>query len=239
MKKNGMLIPGNPAISSYYQKWIEEIELANPLLNITYASSYVLFSKKLNYIQYDQALREYYGKILLELSKEDKVTLIGHSAGSYFVLRLLEQFPERIEKVILLFPYIGYSKYNLLNFVYLPYVLDKFLPLVEVISKYKNILLRYEKDIQNISSEQLKANLRFGVRQCVYFIDKKFPVEAIAYLKDKVNLIYAKNDKWCPPKSIELLKKVSKQYREVDLPHGFISNELNRLKMIEVLKTLE
>ena len=238
MKKKGMLIPGNPAISSYYLRWIEEIEIENPLLDITYASSYVLFSKKLNSVQYDQALREYYGNILLEMSKEDKVTVIAHSAGSYFALRLLEQFPDKIEKVIIIFPYIGYSKYSLLNFVYIPYIIDRFLPLVEFVSRYKNILLMYEKQIQNISSEQLKANLRFGVRQCVYFIDKKFPVETIAYLKDKINFIYTEGDKWCPPKAIELLKNISSQCRKVEIPHGFISTESERLKMIEVLKTL-
>ncbi len=239
MKKNGMLIPANPAISSYYHKWIEEIETAGLPLNITYASSYVLFDKKLNYIQYDQALRDYYKKIFLELSKESKITLIAHSAGSYFALRLLEQFPEKVEKVIIMFPYIGYSKYSLLNFVYIPYVIDRFFPLVEFISKYKNILFRYEKQIQNISSEQLKANLRFGVRQCTYFIDKKFPVETIACLKDKINFIYTEGDKWCPPKAIELLKDVSGQCRKVELPHDFILNESDRLKMIEVLKTID
>ena len=94
------------------------------------------------------------------------------------------------------------------------------------------------KNRYKISSEQLKANLRFGVRQCVYFIDKKFPVETIAYLKDKINFIYTEGDKWCPPKAIELLKNISSQCRKVEIPHGFISTESERLKMIEVLKTL-
>lgn len=236
--KKCMLIPGNPAVAEYYQSWIEELTSANPNLDITYATSYVLFSKKLNYIEYDKALREYYAKIMLDLSSKSDdgtITLIAHSAGSYFALRLLELYPEKIDKVFIIFPYIGYSQYNLLNYVYIPYIIDKFFPLVEFVSKYKNIIMAYEKHITHISSEQLKANLRFGVRQCVYFIKTKFPTEVLESAKNKITFIYTDNDRWCPPVAVELLKNVSKPLK-VSLPHGFIMNKEDRLKMVEVLE---
>jgi pimeloyl-ACP methyl ester carboxylesterase len=246
MKKQCMLIPGNPAVAEYYQEWIGEIEAANPDLEITYASSYVLFDKKLDYAQYDQALREYYGNILLGLSSirssseesaGQQVTIFAHSAGAYFALRLLEKFPEKIEKVVILFPYIGYSKYFLMHFVYVPYIIDRFAPLVEFISKYKNILLARTRYIREISSEQLKANLRFGVRQCVYFNGTKFPTEEVAMSKDKIDFIYTEHDRWCPPVAINLLKKVSLPIK-VALPHDFITTKEHRLKMIDILARL-
>ncbi|MCF7865375.1 MAG: hypothetical protein K9M11_02620 [Candidatus Pacebacteria bacterium] len=237
MKKNCMLIPGNPAVAEYYQAWIEEIESVNPNLDVTYASSYVLFDKKFNYIQYDQALREYYGKILLDLSVENPVTIFAHSAGSYFALRLLEKYPDKVEKVIILFPFIGYSRYSLMKYVYIPYIIDRFFPLVELFSRYKNIILGRIKHIDLISPEQLKANLRFGVRQCVYFNRTKFPVDVVASSKDKINFIYTENDRWCPPVAIELLKKVS-NYLKVDVPHDFIATKENRLKIINIVNSL-
>lgn len=247
MKKPCMLIPGNPAVAEYYQEWIGEIEAAHPDLAVTYASSYVLFDKKLDYAQYDQALRDYYGNILLSLNGEgkdagdgqanQKVTIFAHSAGAYFALRLLEKFPEHVEKVVIMFPYIGYSKYFLLRFVYLPYIVDKFSPLVEFLSKHKALLLGWVDHIERITSDQLKANLRFGVRQCVYFNRTKFPTEAVAAYKDKIDFIYVEGDRWCPPVAIDLLKKVSLPVK-VDLPHDFITTKENRLKMIEILGRL-
>ncbi len=230
--KTCILIPGNPAVASYYLDWIEEIKGTSPLLDVVYASSHVLFDKKLNYVEYDQAFRNYYENILLGLKPTQKVTIIAHSVGGYFALRMLEKLPDRVEKIIIMFPYIGYSTIASLRYIYLPYIIDRFFPLVEFISKFKNILMRRDKYVQEISSEELRANLRFGVKQCEYFNRTKFNVESVLKSINKINFIYTDNDRWCPSAAIELLQSVS-HHQRVDLPHDFITNKEARLRMIE------
>ncbi len=229
-----MLIPGNPNVASYYESWIKEIEDQNKNINITYASSYVLFDKKLNYLEYDLAMRDHYEKIFIELSREEKVTIIAHSVGSYFALRLLEKYPEKIEKVIIMFPYIGYSTIKSLRIIGILYLMDRILPIAEMLSKYKNFFLIWDKDTKNISTLGLNACLRFGVRQCVYFNKYKFDTKSIFLYKDKLDFIYADDDRWCPAETIELLKPIS-NHKKVGLPHGFILTKEDRTEMTKIL----
>jgi pimeloyl-ACP methyl ester carboxylesterase len=109
VKKPHLLIPGNPAVAEHYRSWIREIESRHGCASVTYASSHVLFSRRLNYLEYEAAMRGHYEALLLGLGSEEKVTVLAHSAGAYFALRLLEAHPERIERVVVMFPYIGYS----------------------------------------------------------------------------------------------------------------------------------
>ncbi len=235
MKKICMLMPGNPAVESYYQSWIEEIEERNPEVSVTYATSYVFFDKKLNYIEYDHALREHYEKILLALATYQKVTIIAHSVGSYFALRLLEKHPEKIEKIIMLFPYIGPSTIRSLSFVSIPYLIDRFFPLVEIVSKCKNMFSIWDKDVRNISSKQLNACLRFGVRQCEYFNKYTLDLRYMLANKEKIDFLYRDNDPWCPRETIESLKPLS-NHKKTELPHDFITRKEHRIKMIKEIK---
>lgn len=235
MKKTYLLIPGNPAVASYYYSWMDEIKSANPDIDITYATSYVLYSKKLNYVEYDLAMRKHYEDMFLALDASNKVTIIAHSVGSYFALRLLEKYPDKIEKVILAFPYIGYSSIKSLNFLPILYWIDRVLPLVEIISRFKRFFTVFGQDVHNISSTELTACLRFGVRQCVYFNDNKFDICMVASQKDKIHLIYTEGDRWCPIETIELLKPISK-FQKVNIPHDFIVRDEYRQEMAKLLK---
>jgi pimeloyl-ACP methyl ester carboxylesterase len=97
--KKAILIPGNPAVSDYYLLWINELKSKTPNLEISYATSYVLFDKKLTGAEYEFAMYKHYESILLEKAKSDKVVIIAHSAGSHFALRLLERNPDYVEKL--------------------------------------------------------------------------------------------------------------------------------------------
>lgn len=233
MNTDYLLIPGNPAVESYYTSWIDEIKKRNKDMNIRYATSHVMFSRKLNYLEYENAMFAHYEKILAE-SPAEKTTLIAHSAGSYFALRLLEKYPEKISKVIIIFPYIGYSTIKSLNFVEVPYVIDRLFPLAETIAFCKNIIGTWDEHARNISKKELAANLRFGVRQCAYFNRYKFDTNKVLKYKDRIHFIYTEPDKWCPPVAVNLLKQVS-DFKEVQIPHDFISSIENRSKMTEVV----
>jgi pimeloyl-ACP methyl ester carboxylesterase len=235
MKKTCLFIPGNPAVARYYLSWIDELQQKIGGLDITYATSYVLFGRRLDYVAYDAAMRGHYESCLLDLNASGKITIIAHSVGSYFALKLLEKYPEKIEKVILLFPYLGYNQLTPLRFASIPYELDRFLPVVETASRFRSLFFqRWYEDTKNISYAELKACLRFGVRQCTYFNKHQLDVSAISQYKDKIDFFYTKNDGWCPPQAIELLKPISR-YQEVDIPHDFVVKPENRDKMTEQL----
>ena len=234
MKKKCLVIPGNPAVASQYLSWIDEIKSQNEDLDISYATSYILFDRKLSYVKYHDAMCDHYEKILLKLGEEQKITILAHSAGSYFALRLLEKYPERIDEVILLFPYIGYSKIPLLYFVRIPYYIDRVFPLAEIVAFCKNLLMLLDKNVQYISRLELTANLRFGVRQCVYFIKNKFNAKKIEAYRDKIHFIYIENDKWCPQATIDLLRPVS-IYEQTLIPHDFIVSAELRERMTKTI----
>lgn len=139
MKKTYLIIPGNPTVASYYQSWKKEIENWNKDADVMYANSYVLFDRKLDYVAYSLAMLGHYEKLLLELKSDDKVIILGHSIGGYFALKLLEKHPEKIEKVIVMFPYIGYSTLKSLKFIRPLYLIDQVFPLVEIIAMCKNL----------------------------------------------------------------------------------------------------
>ncbi|MFM2383894.1 MAG: Lipid-droplet associated hydrolase [Candidatus Parcubacteria bacterium] len=114
--KTCLLFPGNPAIQKQYTDWITEITIEDPTLDIRYISSYVIFDKHLDSATYDAFLLEHYEKIFLEAFQGTPLTLIAHSAGSYFALRILAKYPEKIDTVIVLFPYLGPSTIKSLRF---------------------------------------------------------------------------------------------------------------------------
>ncbi len=234
MNKKYFVIPGNPAVAGEYISWIDEIKKEKPDLDVSYATSYVIFDRKLNYKKYHDEMIHHYEQTICKPDNPEKIILISHSAGSYFALRLLEKYPEKIEKIIILFPYIGYSTIKLLNFVYIPYYIDRLLPLSETVSACKNILKLWYKDIVNISKTELTANLRFGVRQCTYFIKNKFDIEKIKGYKDRIFFLYAKEDKWCPEQTINLMNPVC-THQETLVPHDFIVSKEHRNQITKTI----
>ena len=237
MNKNYMLIPGNPAVEVYYKDWMAEIKDQIKNIKLTYASSYVIFSRKLNYLNYNLAMRNHYERVLLKLSKKERVSIIAHSAGSYFAFRLLEKYPERIEKIIVLYPYIGYDNKMLIRFTGLPYIIDRFIPLSEMVSRLKFMFHLFDHNIKMISTSNLTANLRFGFKQCFYINKNKIDFRWLSKYRKKIYFIYTKNDDWCPEEAIELLKPMSKN-KETIIPHDFICYKDQRIKMINEIKKM-
>ena len=234
--KTCLLIPGNPAIESQYRAWMQEIEHRHPSIHIVYASSYVLFSRRLNYLEYDQAMTAHYEHIFLGLDASEKIILLVHSVGAYFAFRLLEKYPDKIKKVIVLFPYLGHSHIPLLKLISIPYWIDRFFPLAEIVSACTQLFRGKCKDsTSNISTKELTACLRFGVRQCMYFSKYIFDIQSISQYAHNIQFIYTDNDKWCPEETIGPLKSFSKSTKTI-LPHDFIQIPKYRLAMIEELE---
>lgn len=234
MKITHLLIPGNPAITNCYTKWVEEIKKSNDSVNILYDASPAFFNKNLNFEEYNKAMFGHYEKILLKLTLNDPIKLIAHSVGGYFALKLLEKYPEKIQDVLLIYPYIGNSTIRSLRFVGLFYTIDRLLPFTETLVKFKNLLETYYKDLKYVSKEELNTCLRFGLKQCTYFNIHIFDTTKISAYKEKIKFIYNTDDRWCPESTIELLKPISK-FDIINLPHDFILKEDNRTKMTQAL----
>jgi len=235
MKKKCLLIPGNPAVADFYLSWIKEIQDSCPNIDITYATSYILFDRKLNYVQYDAAMQKYYEELFNAIKTEEKITLLAHSVGSYFALNLLEKYPDKVEQVIVLFPYLGFTSAKIFEFASIPYCIDRIFPLAEAVSGCKNLFKKWNKNVQYISKLELTANLRYGFRQCTYFSKHKFVFSNLLPFKDKICFIFTENDHWCPSETINALKPFSNS-RQVNLSHDFILDESSRLAMIDVIK---
>lgn len=234
MKKSYLLLPGFPAIANYYKKWAKEIEMNYPKLQVIYAKSDVLFSKDLNFEEYNQAMISHYERILLKL-KNSKTTILAHSTGAYFALKLLEKHPEKIERIVLIHPYIGNSSVNIFKYANIAYTIDRFLPLSETTAAIINYLSTHLKDFKKVSKKDLNVYFRFGFKQNTYFNKILLDTRLISKYKDKILFFYTINDKWCTNKTIQLLKSISKS-KKILLPHDFIIYKKQRNEMIKELK---
>jgi pimeloyl-ACP methyl ester carboxylesterase len=232
MNKNYLLLPGFPAVASYYKRWAEEIKSKNTITQVLYAESDVLFSKKLDFKEYDQAMISHYENMFLSLS--GPITIIAHSTGGYFALKILERHPEKIEKVILICPYIGNSTVKFFKYASIPYFIDRLFPLSQTISLFISLFKRHFDNLNKLSTKELNVYFRFGFKQNTCFNKIPFDINKISKFKEKIFLYYIKNDKWCPSSTIELLKPISNS-KQLSIAHDFIIYEDQRHRMIEEL----
>jgi pimeloyl-ACP methyl ester carboxylesterase len=230
------LLPGNPAVADHYRDWMREIESAHPEVAMSYSTSYTLFPRRLGDTAYERAVRAHHEATLLSLGAEGPVDIIAHSVGSYFALRLLESHPERVRRVTIIFPYLGKSNIWWMRFIWIPYALDRFVPLAEAVSWCKRLFQLRDPEARNISRRELVACLRFGVRQCEYFRRCAFDFGGVAPFREKIRFLYTEPDRWCPPETVEALKPIS-AHRRVSIPHDFIVSPTHRAKMIQELGT--
>ncbi|MES2408865.1 MAG: alpha/beta fold hydrolase [Patescibacteria group bacterium] len=233
MKKQYLLIPGFPPVSEYYKEWAAEIEAKYSDVCVEYADTDLFFSKKLNYVEYNEIAIKHYENVILKLFSTGPVTIIGHSTGGYFALRLLERNKQKIEKIVLICPYIGNSTMNFFKYAVVTYWIDRFLPLSQSVSLFINLFKKYFKYLNELSLREINVYFRFGFKQNTYFNKTKFNTKPFEGGHDKIIFYYVKDDTWCPESTIELLKSLSCQSRELPISHGFILNKNERAIMAQ------
>ena len=234
MKKNLIIIPGNPPAHFYYNQWISELKISFSEVNFQYLAYQKLDHNQAPSKQMEHTLKKLERK-LRELYTESKVILLGHSYGAYFAYELAKRCPDIVEKVLMIFPFFGRpkltSKMVLLSARYLKRYTQAIVQLQNLHGKSP---WQYPP-FKNIESEELITALDHAQIESYLFKDQsQFRFQET---QAKVHLIYNPKDSWSPPKTT---KKLRKHFHGIatSAEHDFILKSSQRKIISEILAPL-
>ncbi|XP_066940316.1 lipid droplet-associated hydrolase isoform X1 [Macrobrachium rosenbergii] len=255
-KKILLIIPGNPGVVSYYREFMQHLYDGVRDTHSVWAVSHAGHSHtpSLSFWPSNQHVYDLEEQVLHKMAfimdhvpKGAQITLIGHSIGSYIILRLLKAMEAHseinIEKNYLLFPtiermkvspngeklwpWLSYFRWLVIFFTVLAYILP-----VTV----KQTILKLYFSRKEISEGSLKATIEllhpkiiqnvlwmaYNELKYVNDADK----ETVSKYKDKLVFYYGASDGWCPQLyRTELLQKIdglTSFLCEEGFPHAFV-----------------
>ena len=223
MKKQLLIIPGNPCAPKYYNLWKKELE-KNRNIECIVAKSEVLFDKYLNPEEYFLELESYYEKFMEKYNSKNPITVVGHSIGGYFALKLLEKYPKKIQKVILIFPYLGEESEKARKKLQRVYFFNKIL-VSKFVIKYNSFFQYFIRDMKLVSKRELIIAERLAINEYLFFKKNRFNFDLVG--NNKVFLLYNENDEWCTNEMVEKLGLLVDSKR-VEVSHKFVLDESQR-----------
>lgn len=232
---NLFIILGNPPAVHFYQEWGKEMEVDSfyvssyPLLPLTKNSEQFMRDVSLSHLaQFD----EYY-KV-----SNTKVTIIAHSLGSYFALKLLSERTEQIEKVILLFPFLRMPNAKGRLILKIVSSLHSRKALQQAIIKHRKLLEIFSDELTYLTNDEIQKTFYIAKHErAVIALDSSF-LELDEKYRSKIEVYYNHKDTWCSYKVISDLKSQKINCKEVQEPHGFITDKVLRKNLLKQLKIL-
>ncbi|XP_068236537.1 lipid droplet-associated hydrolase [Palaemon carinicauda] len=255
-KKILLIIPGNPGVVSYYREFMqylyEGVQDTHSVWALSHAghshtSHLPFWPSKEHVYDLDEQVEHKIAFIMDHVPKGTQITLIGHSIGSYIILKLLKAMEAHsdvtFEKNYLLFPTIERMKITPNGqmlwplFSYLRW-LTVFLTIFAYVlpSAVKEFILKLYFSKKDISEGSLKATIELlhpkiiqnvlwmAYAELVYVINAD--IETVSKHKDKLVLYYGASDGWVPQfYRTELLQKIdglTSFLCEEGYPHAFV-----------------
>lgn len=250
------IIPGNPGIAEYYKPFEKILEQFTKSQYKIHTLNYKGFQdseqdrlfnlkEELAYkIEQIENLIQSYRKINPILKLNDfKITLLGHSIGSWIAHEILEQKPNlEIDKVIYIFPFLHKDKssmiQNLLGLLLrLPFLDKCILRLYQVIRRLPDFLLkivlnsklkamndqgRYVTWKYFIEFKHILKSIFFLAKTEFQILPNQLQIDSFEYrLKDRY-FLYNTNDMWAPKSSLNQLK-----LRYMDLNYSLFHGSLH------------
>lgn len=229
---NYFLIPGNPPAAYFYELWNKEIVAIQagakavvshyPRLQTT-SDSEEAMAKVL------KAHREQ----LLSFHKKaaGPITIIGHSLGGHFALKLLHELHDEIDgpiqKVILLHPFLRKPETNgqiILKAVAKFYERER---LQRLIIKNRRYLEYLSDELPFVTDEEIEKSFHLAHHESCIIATDSSPLIISQELRAKVSVFYRPKDIWCSPEVIANLKGQVPLF-ECTEPHSFVTKERHR-----------
>lgn len=222
------LIPGNPPAVYFYNLWKEEIRSKHPSANI-FISAYPTIANTIDSTKFMHKVMLAHLENFNNFQKksDNEITILGHSLGSYFALKILEQDPGLVKKTILLHPFIRKptSKGKLiLNTVKL---INQKSYLKKTILNNRHKLNLFSKEIAHVLDEELHQAIHMGFHESKTIGLDSTPLHFPESLKPKIMAFCHPKDTWCSQLVITSLKDQIKTTICYE-PHGFITQKSHR-----------
>jgi pimeloyl-ACP methyl ester carboxylesterase len=236
---NYFLLPGNPPALHFYESWKKEILQKFPQARVQVAAyPSVAFSHDSALIMQQvlaahlRSLEEFCG------SSSRPATLIGHSLGGYFALKLSEERPELIKKAILIQPFLraptvrGQWILNLMKAIH-PLESLKFGAV-----RYRKILEMFSNNLPFVSDEEIIKTFHLAAHEQTVIGQDHSPLLLGAELCRKIRVFYSANDTWCSPAVVAQLRG-QVPIRECTEPHDFITQSHHRTSLFNRINELD
>lgn len=219
---NYFLIPGNPPAVHFYEQWAKEIEESQPD-SVAVVSPYPQVSPDMNseeamdyiYRTHEAQLKSFRTRV------KGDISLIGHSLGGHFGLRLLQNNPLLIHKAFLVFPFLREPTREGKFVLGLANAIAATGGLTSLILKTRPAMVKVIPELAFVSDAELRnaAAIARHEKHTIARDRSEFSVDED--LKKKIVIFHTKNDWWCNQEFIGTLEGLQ---REVcSEPHSFVS----------------
>jgi predicted alpha/beta hydrolase family esterase len=234
------IIPGNPPALHFYELWQKEIETQVPGA-MTFSSDYPILEKTADSHYFMQQVFQHHQnnfERFLEKS-HGPIILLGHSLGSYFCLKLMDQFHEKIKKTVLIHPFLRRPTKRGRWILQTVSSLNHLHPVKNIIIKNKNKLEVIASELRHISEEELIKTFPIATHELKVVGQDQSSLQVPEIYQKKVTIYHTDGDTWCSPQVVQELKAQVETHL-CDEPHDFIINQSHRLSLLEkILKLRE
>lgn len=240
---NLFIIPGNPPVESFYEKWKREIIHRHPDIevSINYFPPIDQYKDSADYLHqivefYQRRFERFQEK---QKSKQTKNVVIGHSIGGYIALQLTRNNLNDIDQCGLLFPFLqrpslrGYLVLNLISSI------QKRRMLFNGVLLARPLLQVFFRELAEVKENEIVSGFSFVPHERAtigQIVEPEIYYEFPEELKAKTFAVYTGNDTWYHREAVSFLKKQF-HCRFIELRHDFVTVSKERDKMWELLCT--
>jgi thioesterase domain-containing protein len=230
---NYFLIPGNPPAVQFYQLWGEEI-----IQHSTHAkfmvSQYPLLdqmsdSSKAMDLVFLEHLRQF--RIFSE-EVRSPVTIIGHSLGAHFALKMLEEQGESIDHIVLIHPFLKKPDLKGLLILKAAGAIHTYSRLQSGILKNRKYLEFFSEDLLSVTDDEILKSFHLARHESQTIAKNLETIEINPQDQKKICVFFTKNDIWCGEKTVKELRNLVKVI-ECEEPHGFVIDGKHRKSLYQ------
>ena len=232
-KLNYFLIPGNPPAVQFYELWGREFKADNSEAKIRVSNYPLLDMMNDASLAMDCIFEEHLDQ-LKKFIKEVKapVTIIGHSLGGHFALRLLQDQHLHLDQVILLHPFLKRPSLKGQLILKLAGSVHHLSFLQSGIVKNRKRLEIFSDELTFLSDEEILKSFHIARHEALTIGKNEKPIEIPLHLQKKVRVFYTKNDTWCGVEGVKDLIKIV-EVTECEEPHGFVTQSKFRKSLYQ------
>lgn len=237
-KVNYFIIPGNPPALHFYELWKNDILAKNPTAQVQ-ISEYPKLDHNRDSGEVMQNILSTHAERLLAFQHANRgpLTLIGHSLGGHFALKLLNQHSDAIYRTVLIHPFLRTPSNRGKKIIQGLSLLHGRTLCQNLILRSRKFLERFNDDLAMVTNEQILTCLNLTFHEHNTIAQDQTHLVIDEALRSKLNVFYVPGDIWCSPNVISALEP---QVRTIECtePHDFVTSTDHRASLLEKIQNL-
>lgn len=230
------ILPGNPPAAYFYQLWAREIAADYPGSLVT-VSQYPQLPDTNDSSQAMNLLLDAHLKQMEDFCKSAGApcTVIGHSLGGHFALKLLEQRPHLIKQAMLVHPFLRTPSFLGKMILKTAASVSRSPILVRSIIQTRHGLNYLSRDLKYVSDQEIQIAFHLARHEAVTIGKDTKPIQIQPEHRRKLTVFHTPKDTWCGLGPVSELKKLVTVV-ECPQPHGFVTLRQHRQSLFKKLK---